>query len=111
MPIESQGHPQEILEEEKRRIEDEIDDLGLGATGSLSYDPNFADSSQVTAERGEAEVLTSELKITLTEVEDALLRIEDGTYGRCVTCQSEIGSERLAALPMTPLCITCSSLD
>jgi len=65
----------------------------------------------VTAERGEAEVLASELKGTLTEVEDALLRLEDGTYGRCIKCQKEIGSERLAALPMTPLCITCSSLD
>ncbi len=111
MSIEPHGDEREILESERVRIEHELSDLGLGESGSLSYDPNFADTSQVTAERGEAEVLASELKGTLTEVEDALVRLEDGTYGRCIKCQKEIGSERLAALPMTPLCITCSSLD
>ena len=40
--------------------------------GGLSYDSNFADSSQVTAERGEAEALAGELSETLAEVEAAL---------------------------------------
>ena len=111
MSTEFYGNERDILEGERVRIKQEISDLGLGESGSLSYDPNFADTSQVTAERGEAEVLALELKGTLSEVEDALRRLEDGTYGRCIKCQQEIGSERLAALAMTSLCITCSSLD
>src|SRR5580658_9838153 len=37
----------------------------------------------------------------------ALLRIQDGTFGTCVHCDSEIGSRRLEAVPWTPLCIRC----
>jgi RNA polymerase-binding protein DksA len=41
----------------------------------------------------------------LTEVEAALARIEDGTYGRCVACGRSIGEERLEAVPYATLCI------
>jgi DnaK suppressor protein len=37
----------------------------------------------------------------------ALLRIQDGTFGTCVHCDSEIGRRRLEAVPWTPLCIRC----
>jgi DnaK suppressor protein len=37
----------------------------------------------------------------------ALLRIQDGTFGTCVHCDSEIGRWRLEAVPWTPLCIRC----
>ncbi len=37
----------------------------------------------------------------------ALLRIQDGTFGTCVHCDSEIGRRRLEAVPWAPLCIRC----
>jgi DnaK suppressor protein len=40
-------------------------------------------------------------------VASALLRIQDGCFGTCVHCGSEIGKRRLAAVPWTPFCITC----
>ena len=97
------------LEEERSRIQRQLSELGIGASGDLSYDPNFADTSQVTAERGEAEVLGNELQETLDSIDDALDRLEAGTYGRCERCGNEISEERLSAMPFARLCITCAS--
>ncbi len=38
----------------------------------------------------------------------ALKRIEDGTYGTCLNCESAISAERLEAVPYAPLCKTCA---
>lgn len=42
---------------------------------------------------------------TLEQVEDALLRVADGTYGKCVICGKAIPPPRLEAIPWTPYCI------
>lgn len=47
----------------------------------------------------------------LGQIDDALERIEEGTYGICEECQEPIGIERLKALPFTPLCINCKRLQ
>jgi DnaK suppressor protein len=98
-----------ILEQEKAGLAHQLAELGYGDAGGLNYDSNFADTSQVTAERGEAEALAGELKDALAEVVAALDRVEQGTYGRCVRCGKEISPARLEAMPATPLCITCAS--
>ena len=77
--------------------------------GGLDYDPNFADSSQVTAERGEAEVLAGQLRETLDEVALAIGRLEDGSYGRCEVCGVAIEPARLEAMPATRFCINHAS--
>jgi DnaK suppressor protein len=41
----------------------------------------------------------------LTQVRDALQRIEKGTYGKCVDCGRQIEHHRLTAVPWTPYCI------
>jgi len=46
----------QLLEEERRQLQSELSELGFGESGGLDYDPNFADSRQVTAARGEAGV-------------------------------------------------------
>ena len=92
-------------------LEQERDDLRgqLAELGSLDYDPNFADSSQVTAERGETEVLASTLKEALDEVEHALGKFEDGSFGRCEGCGEAIPPARLEAMPQARFCINCAS--
>ncbi len=87
----------------------QLAELGFGDTGSLNYDSNFADTSQVTAERGEAEALAGELKEALAEVEAALDRVEQGTYGECARCGQPITPARLEAKPAAQLCIACAS--
>ena len=42
---------------------------------------------------------------TLQQVRDALQRIEDGTFGKCIDCGREIQPARLEAVPWTPYCL------
>jgi DnaK suppressor protein len=92
-------------------LEQERDDLlrQLGELGDLNYDSNFADSSQVTAERGEAEVLASKLREALDEVERALAKQDEGTFGLCESCGKPIPPARLEAMPTARFCIDCAS--
>src|SRR5512135_1342019 len=43
----------------------------------------------------------------LAEVQQALARIENGTYGMCTNCGQPIPEKRLEALPWASLCVTC----
>ena len=47
----------------------------------------------------------------LYSIEEALGRIEDGTYGRCLECNKPIAPERLKRLPYTRLCIECKEKE
>jgi RNA polymerase-binding transcription factor DksA len=99
----------QLLEQERTQLQAELAELGFGEAGGLHYDPNFADSSQVTAERGEAEVLAGQLRESLDEVAGALGRLEDGSYGQCEVCGQPIQPARLEAMPATRFCINHAS--
>lgn len=78
----------------------------LGATGiSPGFDEGFADSAQVAAEQGESRVLASQLREQLDDVEAAIARLAEGTYGLCETCGEPIAADRLEAMPATRWCI------
>src|SRR5687767_7494251 len=98
------------LERERDELSQRLADLGFGDGGAgLDYDANFADSSQVTAERGEAEALANTLRETLTEVEHALEKMDGGSYGLCESCGKAIAAPRLEAMPAARFCIDCAS--
>ena len=45
----------------------------------------------------------------ITKIDEAIARIEDGTFGLCEECEEPIGVERLKARPVTTLCIDCKA--
>ena len=98
-----------LLQAERADLRAKLAELGFGEEGGLKYDPNFADTSQVTAERGEAEVLAGQLRDTLFDVEAALDRLDKGTYGNCERCGQPISPARLEAKPAARRCIACAS--
>lgn len=61
--------------------------------------------------------LERELGISLSEmrnrqrqmIDDALIRVEEGTYGICAECGVEISEKRLAAVPFAKLCVECQT--
>lgn len=99
----------ELLEHEREDLLRQLTELGFGGDEGLHYDPNFADSSQVTAERGEAEALAGQLRSALREVELAIERLNDGSYGVCEVCGQPIAPARLEAKPTARTCINCAS--
>jgi DnaK suppressor protein len=96
------------LEEEQARIRAQLEQMGYGGV-RLTFDEGFADSGQVTAERGEVEALAGSLLETLAEVEHALGKLESGDYGVCESCGQPIPEARLEAKPAARLCIACAS--
>lgn len=96
------------LEDERESLRAQLSELGYGAKG-LDYDSNFADSSQVTAERGENEALVNKLVEGLNEVEHALEKFETDAYGMCESCGEAIATARLEARPEARLCINCAA--
>ena len=96
------------LEEEQARIRAQLEQMGHGGVG-MAFDEGFADSGQVTAERGEVEALAGTLLETLQEVEHALAKFDAAEYGMCESCGEPIPEARLEAKPAARLCITCAS--
>ncbi len=100
-----------LLEQEEASLVSKLEEIGYSEIGGigLEYDSNFADSSQVTAEKSETESMLSELRSALLDVKDALDRMGKGTYGICQGCGNAISPLRLEALPAVKYCITCAS--
>jgi DnaK suppressor protein len=68
---------------------------------------DFYDHASTDRDRELALMLADREREKLTHVDDALKRIESGTYGICESCEEEIDRERLAAMPFTRLCLSC----
>jgi RNA polymerase-binding protein DksA len=78
------------------------------ASGDLSsYTVHMADMSADTFERELAMNIASSEQEVLYQIEDALKRIDEGTYGVCQQCSKAISMSRLKAVPYTSLCIVC----
>ncbi len=93
------------LEREEAHLRGQLGELVPGTDTSLSYDENFADSGQVAAEMGEAQALAGPLLAQLADVEAALAKLDEGTYGTCEACGNPIADARLEAMPHTRFCI------
>ena len=65
------------------------------------------DDAVATYDHDFDETVAEDLESALGEVEEALGRIDAGTYGRCVDCGGEIPPKRLAALPASARCVEC----
>ncbi len=103
------------LLEEKARVARELAEQE-GATrrtlrdssGDLSaYAYHMADVGTDAMEREQNFMLAANLGRTLEEIEDALRRVREGSYGTCDRCRRAIGVKRLLALPYARLCLAC----
>jgi RNA polymerase-binding transcription factor DksA len=52
---------------------------------------------------------SADLQVTIAEIDAALARIDDGTYGSCVQCGAAIPEERLELRPFAGRCVTCTA--
>jgi DnaK suppressor protein len=68
---------------------------------------DFYDHASSDRDRELALMLADREREKLTYVDDALKRIDLGTYGICESCDEEIDKDRLLAMPFTKLCLSC----
>jgi RNA polymerase-binding protein DksA len=95
-----------LHEENPGSLEDETGDLVSG-----SADNHMADTATATFDREMDYTLEDNSGHVLSEIDAALVRIDDGTFGVCRTCGKPIDEERLAALPWAMKCIDCKRRD
>jgi DnaK suppressor protein len=104
---------QQALLDERAKLLHQLDEIGATESGDLRSDVDmgegFADAGAATAERTERIGLAESLKSQLDEVDAALARIEDGTYGVCVSCGKPIPEARLEFRPASIYCVDCKS--
>ncbi|HEX3291237.1 MAG TPA: TraR/DksA C4-type zinc finger protein [Gaiella sp.] len=85
-------------------VQDDNDDSELS---SAAGDQHLADHASEMFDREVDESLEENAETIVQEIDAALQRIEDGTYGTCVRCGNPIPDDRLAAVPYAVLCVSC----
>ena len=94
-----------LLQKERELLAD-IDRLQAEAREPLENEVQDEADEATASEARSAAFQESSLEFrTLQQVRDALQRIEDGTFGRCIDCGREIQPARLEAVPWTPYCL------
>ncbi|GAB4327329.1 MAG: hypothetical protein Kow0074_22620 [Candidatus Zixiibacteriota bacterium] len=82
------------------------------ASGDLStHSYHMADQGTDAEEREKSFYFASKSGRFLYHIDEALRRIHDGTYGKCLECGQEIGHARLEAVPHARFCIKCKEKD
>jgi RNA polymerase-binding protein DksA len=92
-----------LHEENSRSIEDE--------TEEETFDNHIADAATITLNREIDTTLEENSEHVLHAIDDALVRIDEGTFGTCARCGRPIAEERLEAMPYVTKCIDCKRLE
>ena len=104
----------ERLLQERQRLEAEIRELDADLSESLKdssaespYDQHMAETATVTLDREIDLTLEGNALASVAQINRALGKLENGTYGVCDGCGKMIGEERLKVAPFATLCIDC----
>ena len=106
-----------LLLDERDRVQATIENFHESNSRSFeeeteeeTYDNHLADSATATLNREIDYSLEENSEHVLGAVNDALGRIDNGTFGTCVRCGRQIAEERLEAIPHATRCIDCQRL-
>jgi len=95
----------ESLQEQMRESQ-EVNESQQESSGALSsHDQHPADTATQTFQREQDQSIEERLDYELSEIDDALQRVENGDYGKCERCGKTISNERLEILPATRYCL------
>ncbi len=97
------------LKKEIHDAEQEI--VGLLRDGGDGAGNDQADVGSTTLERDHEMSLANNAREMLDQIERALTKIDDGTYGVCESCGNAIGKGRLQAFPRATLCVSCKERE
>lgn len=93
-----------LIESMRARLAAVVD----AAVDEHADDEHDPEGSTLAFERGQLVSQIERSSERIAEVDAAIARLDDGTYGRCLHCGGDISEVRLDALPATTVCITCA---
>ena len=99
------------LEERRSGLEAELASLTAvprDPMAAVSFGKRIGDGTTEAVDRLNKVGAANSIAVTLADVERALGKLADGTYGTCDACGEEITEERLDAIPWATVCISCA---
>jgi DnaK suppressor protein len=95
------------LLEKKAELEDQMAVLEAppGERGEISFGKRVGEGTSIAVDRLSQVAVHDKLQVTMVDVERALAKLDEGTYGTCDVCGRPIGDGRLEALPWATLCV------
>ena len=102
----------ERLVRKRSEIVAKVDQLGAhdpAEVANLGFGKRIGDATAYAVERMTDAYQARTIYATVSEIDQALDRIDAGAYGRCVACGTAIPDERLRAVPWAALCVPCSA--
>jgi DnaK suppressor protein len=98
----------ELLQKRRTELRTRADHIGEDLRNApFQGEGAFADQAAAHANDAVLEAIGESAEVELQQIDDALRRIEAGSYGRCSKCGVPIGPERLQAVPYASTCIVC----
>ena len=109
----------QILKEKRNEIRNDLGVLeshsmnttSAESSGDLIYSDHMSDLGSASMEREKAFMFASRDGAYLGQLDQAIQRLEDGTYGICRVCKIEIPKARLEAVPTTKICVSCKEAE
>ena len=91
-------------------LKNEADSLALEhEPGDVQFDEEGGEGGTANVDREIDLYLSAQARATVAEIDRALRKIDEGTYGVCESCGQQIPEARLQALPYATLCVNCKS--
>jgi len=99
----------QTLNQRRREILDDVQIRRHDARGRRPNEGDDLERSEAGIQGGIDAALLQMRAETLSRIDEALLRLDAGTYGSCFECEAEISQPRLRALPFAVRCQACES--
>ena len=106
------------LLQERARLQLEAEGLEADLSESLEdaseespYDQHMAETAAVTLDREIDLSLEENINASISQIDRALAKLADGSYGTCEQCGSPIPKARLRVAPFATLCVDCKRLE
>ncbi len=110
MVVRSQQELRQLLQKEQAHLRQQLEQTNqatIAIQDSIGYGNHMADDATEAFEQSKGLFLQQTIKHQLAQVDDALRKFDEGTYGICEQCGQVIDWARLEALPAARYCIRC----
>lgn len=106
------GEARERLEEARQRILEQYQrDVREGQESGEEASQDMVDRATSSYNREFLFTRSGDERQILQQIEEALARLDEGTYGNCANCGTPIGEARLDAVPWARFCVSCQELQ
>jgi DnaK suppressor protein len=100
------------LAAKRAEIVAKVDQLGAhdpAEVANLGFGKRIGDGTMYAVERMTDAYQARTIYATVADIDQAMERLDAGTYGRCIVCGTAIPEERLEAVPWAAVCVPCSA--